>query len=531
MMSARRYMPPVLALLLGVQILNGSASAQIPAQGAISSKNMHWEANLPNLAGNSLDFFERRLPDGSFKRYAVAAAHGNGFDIIDVTNPTDPATVGRYVNDGGGVYYHPWVQVNPRRNIVAISMEDPAVSPDHNFSNGVEFIDISDVANPVQLGKVSGVGGPHTIRMIGDNHVYTTLPTHIIDYTDPRNPVDLGEQPVCGHEFFPDPNNPGRTYAGICGPVGKWAIIDTTDPAKPVLIHEERDLRIQYAHEVYPAPDSTFVAVADFRGGGQTWTACPGGGIHFYDISGKYIAGASMTNPERMGVWHAPFTGRAPVDPSGTHPLVPIPNWGSCTMHSFQFQPERSLITAGIYTGGTWIADPTAATVPGGDLYKPEFGGNPNRGLGATTWGNTTANFISEGDFVNASQWLPFDIPAARDHLFTNGLIRGVDVLHYAGPIPKKMSRLRIDASAPGGAVSGILDRYAVLTYEGWVNKPLAGQTVEIRSGGATVTATTAADGSFSADLGLSSGSHNVTVTWAGNDEFEVSSLTRQVSA
>jgi hypothetical protein len=79
--------------------------------------------------------------------------------------------------------------------------------------------------------------------------------------------------------------------------------------------------------------------------------------------------------------------------------------------------------------------------------------------------------------------------------------------------------------------VSGVLDRYAVLTDEGWVNKPLAGKTVEIRAGGTTVTATTADDGSFSASLGLSSGSHQVTVTWAGDEEFEVSSLTRQVTA
>ena len=526
MSAARRYLPLSAAFLLGAQLLSGSASAQIPAEGAISSHDMHWEANASNLAGNSLDFFERRLPDGSFKRYAVAAAHGNGFDIIDVTTPTDPQTVGRYVNDGIGVYYHPWVQVNPTRNIVAISMEDPALSPDHGFSNGVEFIDISDVTNPVQLGKVSGVGGPHTIRMIGDNHVYTTLPTFIIDYTDPRNPVNLGQNAICGHEWFPDPNIPNRAYVGVCGAVGKWAIADISDPAKPVLIHEERDLKIEFAHEVYPAPDSSFVAVADFRGGGQTWMKCPGGGIHFYDISGKYIAGASLTTPKKMGVWHAPFTGAAPVDPSTVNPNVP--NWGSCTMHSFQFQPERSIITAGIYTGGTWVMDPAAATAPGGPYT--EYSGNPGIGLGPTTWGNTKGNFIAEGDFVNASQWLPFDIPAATDHLYTNGLIRGVDVLHYAGPMPSKLSRLTIQASASGGVVRGVLDRYAVQTYQGWTNKPLEGKTVEIRAGGTTVTATTGPDGSFSANLGLSAGAHDVTVTWAGDEEFETASLTRQVS-
>jgi hypothetical protein len=96
--------------------------------------------------------------------------------------------------------------------------------------------------------------------------------------------------------------------------------------------------------------------------------------------------------------------------------------------------------------------------------------------------------------------------------------------------MPKKIARLRVDASATGGVVSGVLDRYAVLTHEGWVNKPLAGKTVEVRSGGTTLTATTAADGSFSANLGIS-GAGDVTVTWAGDEDFETASVTRQVSA
>ena len=535
----RRYLPLSLTLLLGVQLLNASASAQIPSAGALGSKNVHSEGNQENLVGNAVDFFERRLTDGSVKRYAVASTYGSGFDIVDVTNPTDPQTVSRYVSPG--VNYHTWVAVNSKRNIVAMSIGDEAgVSPAHGMSNGVEFVDISDVSAPVRLsvveglqgspsGKASGLQGPHTIRMIGDNHLYTTIPTYIIDYTNPRQPVNLGEQGFCGHEFYPDPNIPGRTYMGFCGSVGKWGVLDTSDPAKPKVIHEERDPRIQYAHEVFPSPDSSFVGVADFRGAGQTHMKCPGGSLHFYDISGKYIPGASLTDPKKMGIWSAPFSGKAPTDPTTLNPNVPA-NWSSCTLHSFQFQPERNIITAGLYTGGSWIADLSAATVPSGGDYA-EFGGNPNQGLGATTWGNTKGNFIAEGDFVNATQWLPFDIPAAKDHYYTNGLIRGLDVLHYAGPIPKKLSRLTVSASAAGGVVRGVLDRYAVLTYDGWVNKPLGGKTLEIRSGGTTVTATTAPDGSFSADLGLASGSHQVTVSWPGDSEFETVALTRQVTA
>jgi len=533
----------VSALLLGVQGLGGSVSAQITASG-VNHHNVHAEGNAANVGGNAMDYFERRLPDGTFKRYAVAATHGNGFDIVDVTDPLSPETVSRYATPG--INYHPWVQANGPRNIVAISIEEPGRSPAHGMSDGIEFVDITDLEAPVQLGIAEDLGGsrlgtasalqgPHTIRMIGPNHIYTTLPTFIIDYTDPTAPVNLGQKSVpgmgllCGHEFAPDHNNPGRTFVGICGNVGKWAILDTSDPASPQLIHEERDLQVEYAHEVFPAPDSSFVGVGDFRfgpAGGQSYARCPGGGIHFYDISGKYIPGASLTNPEKMGVWFAPFTGAAEFAPI---PATTNPNWGPCNLHSLQFHPERLMVVVGLYMGGSWVLDPTAATASGGE-YE-EYSESPGQGLGPTTWGNTKGNFVAEGDMVNAAQWLPFDIPIAKDHYYTNGLFRGLDVLHYEAAPPKKISRLRIDASATGGDVSGVLDRYAVLTHEGWVNKPLGGKAVEIRSGGTTLLATTAADGSFSANLGLSGGSHEVTVTWAGDEDFGTASLTRQVSA
>lgn len=552
----RRYVPLSLILLLAVQLVNGAASAQIPTSGTVSHHDVHSDsgANAFNVGGNALDFFERRLSDGTLKRYAVAAAHGNGFDIVDISDPLKPKTVSRYVSPG--VNYHPWVQVNGERNIVALSIEEPGRSVGHGFTTGVEFVDISDVATPVLLGTAetapvpgkrlggasgqTGLGGPHTIRMIGENYVYTTLPTHIIDYTNPRNPVDLGQKSVpglgqlCAHEFYPDPNNPDLTFVGFgctLASEGKWGVLDTSDPANPKLVVEYRDRELRYAHEVYPAPDSSFVAVGDFRaganGGGQTYVRCPGGGLHFYDISGKYKPGASLSNPIKMGTWFAPYTGAG----GGSTPIPATndPNFGPCNLHSFHIQPERLLITVGLYMGGSWVVDPRAATLTTGGEYT-EYSHNPGQGLGPTTWGNTLGNYIADGDMVNASQWLPFDVSVAKDHYYANGLIRGVDVMHFEGSVPKKLSRLTINGTAPGGVVSGVLDRYAVLTADGWVNKPLAGQTVEIRSGGTTVNATTGANGSFSASLGLS-GTHNVTVEWAGDSEFDTVALTRQVTA
>ncbi|MFN2545638.1 MAG: hypothetical protein ABR600_13865 [Actinomycetota bacterium] len=538
----------------------GAQPAGLPAEGIVSSKNVTWVNNQVSSGGNALDFFERQESNGSLSRYAVVA-HNFGFDIIDITDPAEPSTVGRYVTVGFN--YHSWVSVNPTRKLVAYSIEAPGRSAwpptdpnlGHGGSNGVDIVDISDVTNPVYRGQVAALGqgdsnGPHTIRWIDDRYLYTTLPTHIIDVADPAKPklADAGLNNLCGHEFYPDPNIPGRTYVGFCAQPAKWGILDTTDPAHPVVIVQKQDPEISLAHEVYPSADSSFIGVTDYRIGpatGYTYFQCPGGGIHFWDISGKYMPGASLTNPIKMGKWFAPFNTIESTDPD---PDSNHPNWASCTTHSWQFQAERMIFTAGVYTLGSWVGDPTAATKSSGGLYT-EWNRNPKRdwtcrpevtppcsavrGLGPTTWGNTTGNFLAEGDFVNASQWWPFDASAADPdtgrYVFTNGLVRGFDILKYTGPLPKKLARLAVDPAAPGGVATGKLDRYAVLTYQGWVNKSLAGRSVEVTGGGVTVMATTADDGTFSANLGLSAGSHQVTVTWTGDDTFQQASVTQSV--
>lgn len=544
----------LLALLVAAVVLSGLAlpagahtpGFPVPAVGAVSKKNMEWVWGSWDGGGNAMDLFERRDADGTIHRYGVLATHANGFDIVDITDPTAPEMISRYVGDpvpdpgnpGGGTNdslvgfnYHPWVSVNPRRNIVALTIEDLAgagTAARHGVGTGIQFVDISDVDNPVPLGKINGLEGPHTVRMIGDNFAYTTLPTYIIDYSDPMNPknVNPGRASICGHEFFEDPNIPNRAYVGFCGSF-RWGILDVADPASPRVISETQDNTIQFGHEVFPSPDSSFVGVTDLRAG-PFEARCPGGGIHFFDISGKYVPGATLEKPKKMGTWFAPWSAASPDPSSGNA------NSASCTTHSWQFQPERMIFTAGLMSGGSWVGDGSEATKAGGGLYT-EYPGSAamNAPPGKTTWSNTTGNFFAEGTYVNASQWLPFDLtnPAHEKLVLNNGLARGLDVLTYSGPMPKKMARLRVSADASGGVVSGVLERYAVLTYSGWVNKPLAGKAVTLTAGGQSVTVTTGEDGSYSANLGLGGGSHQVTVTWEGDDVYQVTSVSRTVTA
>ena len=530
-----RLLVTVLVLSVAVAALGGPAAAHnegLPS-APVSIKNFEHVQNVPNLVGNAMDFFERKQADGTVKRYAVAANQGNGFDILELTDPAHPRTVGRYLlpnNDPSkvgqsslGSNFHAWVSVNPVRNIVALTVEEGVNGIPlgrtlrHSGSAGLQFVDIADVTNPKPLGKIDGLDGPHTVRMIGNNHAYTSMNTWVVDYTDPMNPKQA-KKGIEGHEFYEDPNVPGRMYAGLATTIGRWGIFDVSNPGDPAPRSDTPDTQISAAHEVYPAPDSSYVGVADFTNG-QTDLSCPGGGIHFYDISGKRMSGASVTTPRKMGTWRAPFTGAAPDGTSSN------PNYISCTMHSWQHHPERSLAVAGIYAGGTWVFDPSSPTKTGG-LYTEYSGAR-----GRTTWGNTLGNVRDAGDYVNAAQWLPFDMadPAQERLIYVNGSGRGLDVYRYTGPLPAKQARIVVDQQASGGAVTGTLERHAVLTHAGWRNLPLAGRTVEVSSGGSSVTVTTGSDGSFTAPLGLS-GASAVTVRWDGDAQFSPAQVIQTVN-
>lgn len=488
--------------------------------------------NVPNTSANSLAFFARSQPDGTERWYLVVATVGNGFDILDVTDPETPQTVGRYIlgedpaedpegaimRSSLGHNFHPWVDVNPERMIVSLTIEDVSGSAlRHNGGQGIIFVDIGDVTNPRPLGTVpnNNLGGAHTNKMIGDHCVYTSIPTWIVDYSDPMNPTAKQIPGFDGHEFFEDPNVPNRTYMGD-RVTGRWGILDTSDCLNPVFISKTNDASsLGTAHEVYPAPDSSFVGVADFTSAGQLQTQCPGGAVHFYDISGKYVPGASVESPRKMDArYFAPFEGALSFSQGANH--------GSCTMHSWRPDLERMLGLGGLYMGGTFVFDYAGPTVAGGGVV-PEYD--------ETTWGNTKGLVRDVADYVNAAQWLPFDLTnSAHERLFyVAGSARGVDVYRSTGPLPKKLARLQVNSSASGGVVTGTLDRYARLTATGYENFPLAGEPVDVTVGGVTTTVVTADDGSFSADLGLDPGTHQVTVTWTGDDTFRGETATATV--
>lgn len=489
------------------------AAGVIPGVGVISKKNVEWVFNNVQAVGSDLEFLERKLPDGSLKRYAITGALGSGFNVIDITNPAIPLQVGAYLSQHA---YQGDIQVNPRRNIVVLST-DLSGSAAHGGGSGIELVDITNLTTPARLGVVSNVDGAHNSTIIDDSYIYTVGPTYIVDYADPRSPKNLGKPPAwfCGgHDITVDPNMQNVVYAA-CGS-NRFQIIDVSDPAAPTLISETKDAKISIAHQADPSPDSSLLFVSDERGGGVSNETAPGGGLLIYDISGKYTNGeASLAKPIKIGYWVAPYAGPFGNDTTGGQ-------WGNVTSHVGTFQAERFLLSIGWYTLGSWVVDLGGPTLTEGGLYD-EWSGNLF-GQGPTTWGNTTGNILLEGDEVWSTKWSRFDDPIYDRYMFTNGLTRGMDTLRYTGPLPQKVARLT--ATADGASVSGVLDRYAVWTFTGWENRPLGGKVLQVSAGGSTVEATTADDGSFTANLALAPGTYEVTITWAGDDTYRAATTT-----
>jgi hypothetical protein len=512
------------ALVLAIGLLASfihPAGAVLPAVGAVSHKNMEWRWNVPGDVASDIEFLERKLPDGSLKRYAIVGEMGHGFDLIDITNPDLPVLTSVFVDPGFN--WEGDIQVNPRRNLVIVATESPGVTVGNGTSGGLAIVDISNVANPVIKSHITLTGGAHNVTIIDDQYAYGLLPTTIVDYSDASNPKNLGQVPaICGHDLTVDLNKPGIAYSACPSGQKSLQTVDISNPAQPQIIANVNNSSISIGHQADPSPDSSLIFVTDERGGGLTNETCPGGGLHVYDVSGKYVPGSSLASPKLVGHWFAPFNGAGGVSNNNGNGL-----WGNCTIHVHNLQSERWLMSVAHYSAGTFVADLTGPTSPAGTGLYHEFTGTAFGG--PTTWGNTTGNFLAEGADTWSAKWTRFDDPKYDRYIFTSDITRGLDVFYYSGPMPKKVARLTVDNST-GGAIAGKLDRYAVYTYEGYVHKPLEGKTLRVSVDDRTIRVSTNPDGSFSAPLGLAPGTYQVEVTWLGDSEYQATSITETVA-
>lgn len=393
-------------------------------------ENLVWHGQIPDLVGTDIEFQERQG-----RLLAFVASMGVGFKVVDITDPAHPLVIGVWDSPG-------WQNDIQVQGGLAILSND--LPPDPNFPTcldcgtfeGIELVSVANPTLPLRITDLATDGGAHNTTLIGTT-AYISNPSRdamdVVDVSDPAEPrvlVRYASEGSCegspyecrviapGERDF-DPHDitaltmPDKGHRLYVAAVRATFILDANDPFKVRVVSKIPNGdpaagydNIEISHQSDPSPDGRLLVVSDERGGGLD-VGCPGGGLHVYDITAE-------ANPKKLGVYFANTS--AVTD-------------GNCTVHNFRFLPDRSVLVTGWYTGGTWVVDMSG---PSGDEEFDNSDVNPGQ---RTTWGRTLGFAIMPGADTWASK-SPGLTADGRMFIYTNDMVRGMDVFEYTGSLP-----------------------------------------------------------------------------------------------
>ena len=182
----------------------------------------------------------------------VTAFDGDGVQIIDITDPSNPSPVST-ITDGVGGYK----ELDGAYDITTVTTDSSTFALVTSiWDNGVQIIDITDPYNPAPASAITdGVGGytelfhPHAVTTVTiDSSTFAVVTAisgdgvQIIDITDPYNPSPASAL-TDGRDGFTELDGPygitittigTSTYAIVASVWGDGVqIIDITDPYNP----------------------------------------------------------------------------------------------------------------------------------------------------------------------------------------------------------------------------------------------------------------------------------------------------------
>jgi hypothetical protein len=217
-----------------------------------------------------------------------------GTSIIDVSNPARPSLITQ-IPRPAGTHSH---KTQVRGDILLVNHErnrfEP--SPPDTWSAGLAVFDVSDPAQPTQIGFYATPGvGVHRmswwdgdlVYVSGSDDGYVGRFLHIVDLADPAHPTEVGrwwypgqhraggEVPDWDEQSDPGPGDEGRQYLlhhalpyGDRAYAGYWdgglVILDITDKANPKFISRlDFGPESRNTHTAHRLPGRDVVVVTD----------------------------------------------------------------------------------------------------------------------------------------------------------------------------------------------------------------------------------------------------------------------------
>jgi hypothetical protein len=193
---------------------------------------------------------------------------------------------------------------------------------------------------------------------------------------------------------------------GYSAAISHTTILNTENPANPTILDTLFDPTVNVSHQSDPVVVTdllgrtrTYLVVSDELAGAAGNYACPGGGLHIYDVTDDLLV--------PVGFWVTDYAGQ--TQGAGSLPV--------CTAHVFRIHQPEKLLTIAWYTAGVRVVDIS--------------------GLAGVAVGGTGAGMVEIGHYrtPNADTWsakTPFIDSRSGDFwLFGNDIGRGLDIYHF----------------------------------------------------------------------------------------------------
>lgn len=481
----RLHLPRFAALAAAATGLAVASLPSVPARAnmGVGTPNMSHVANLQyptraypssyaaTLANQGTDLETTTLTvDGVERDYVVAGSYRNGLQLIDVTDPANPTLTQTF--DCGIAQGDVQIIKRGGRTFAAYAVDD--ISDDALFNSqcyrdawALRGLEVPPTAGDARVVKdrygtfIIDITNPHIsegtdrVRVVGwaswanGSHNVTVSPDGMYLYNSNQDLV--ARTPVRGQSLFQIevfsladltepvkvstvPLNTGlgphditfsadgkRAYVAA---LTHTVVLNTETPAQPYVIGTIVDPAISIHHQADPIDldGRRYLVVSDETAGViEGAVACPGGGLHVYDITGALEA-----SPVKVGAFYIPETSPA------------LQTHRRCSSHVFKFYPEQKKMTIAWYGAGVRVLD--ASGLAGVSAGVSPVAGSVGKGIrevGSYYFTQTDSDTL-DGSQTWAAKVHRFDADGSA-YIFASDLDRGFDVYRYDATAPEAM--------------------------------------------------------------------------------------------